>query len=228
MWSARGRQQHLDALENNNMSQGKPQYPIQEVLRRIVGAFESDRTEFVQNLGCRDLETGRLHLDSWLDRGEGHDGFLQQVADAFPDHAGDLGQALIETAEMKAAERGPGWRERCKAEEFSFVPFIHVQGEQSVPSGITMFGLSGGHARWTTIHVPAAILRLPVEEQLTALPEMMKAYLEEFGGMCPFFGLATKFLFVRFRDYHVFDRNRQFVERVDKPFRRGHVEVSLR
>ena len=40
-----------------------------------------------------------------------------------------------------------------------------------------MFGITGGHPRWTTIHVPEAILKLPVEEQLAALPELMRAYL---------------------------------------------------
>lgn len=37
--------------------------------------------------------------------------------------------------------------EQCKAEEESFRPFIHVQGETTMPNGITLFGISGGHRR---------------------------------------------------------------------------------
>ena len=84
---------------------------------------------------------------------------------------GNPERALTETARMRAAEGDPGWLERCREEEASFVPYIHVQGERSVPSGITVFGLTGGHARWTTFHVPGVILQLPLDEQLAALPE---------------------------------------------------------
>lgn len=209
------------------MSQGNTQYPIQTFLRSFIHPFDSCRTDFVEELGYRDLSIGRFRLDAWLDRGEGYDLFLTQVAALLPDHADELESALIQTAEIKAAEGDRGWRERCRHEDASFIPYIHVQGEKSVPSGITTFGLSGGHSRWTTIQVPPKILWLPLEEQLKALPEMMKAFLEEYGGMCPFFGLVTKFLYVRFGDYHVFDKSVQFVERVEGQFRRGRAEVTL-
>jgi hypothetical protein len=209
------------------MSQGR-QYPIQNTLRRLIGAFESDRSDFARKLFYSDLEIGRLHLDAWLDRGEGYDGFLRRVATAFYDHAADLEQALEETAAMRVAEGDPGWRERCKAEDFSFVPFVHVQGERSVPNGIVNFGISGGHERWTTIHIPAAVRRLPVEEQLSALPQLMKAYLVEYRGACPFFGPVRSFIFVRLRDYYQFDQECQFIEHVQGRFYRGRVEVSLR
>ena len=64
------------------MSQGK--YPIQQYLRRLIPPFESCRNDFVQKLGYRNLELGRLHLDSWLDRGEGYLVFLSEVAAAYP------------------------------------------------------------------------------------------------------------------------------------------------
>jgi hypothetical protein len=209
------------------MSQGR-QYPIQTLLRSLVGAFESDRSEFVQKLGYGDLEAGRLHLDSWLDRGTGYDVFLKRVAAAFYDHASELETALIETAAIKAAEGDPGWLERCGTEDASFHNFIHVQGEKSVPDGICIFGMTGGHERWTTIRIPDTILRLPLAEQLAALPELMRAYLVEYRGACPFFGLVKSFLYVCYQDYYRFDRDCRFIERIDKPFRRGSCFVSLR
>ena len=133
------------------MSQGSLRYPIQQFLRRLIPPFESSRTEFVRALGYLDLVEGRLHVDSWLDRAEGHDLFLKEVAAAYPDHTAELEQALADTAAIRAAEGDSAWRERCKGEEASFVPYIHVQGEQSVPSGICIFGITGGYKRWNTI-----------------------------------------------------------------------------
>ena len=129
---------------------------------------------------------------------------------------------------MRPAEGDRGWRDQCKSEEASFSPFIHVEGETAIPRGITLFGLSGGHARWTTIHVPARILKLPVDEQLTALPELMRAYLEEYRGACPFFGMVQSFIYVRLRGYYRFGQDCYLIEHVQGQFRRGHVEVSLR
>lgn len=76
-------------------------------------------------------------------------------------------------------------------------------------------------------NIPADTLKLPVEEQLAALPELMQGYLREYRGACPFFGMVTGFLYVRLRGYYQFGRDCQFVGYIEKPFRRGHVVISL-
>ena len=129
---------------------------------------------------------------------------------------------------MKVAEGDTGWRERCRTEDASWVPYLHVEGERSVPNGITVFGLTGGHERWTTIHIPARILKLPVDGQLAALPELMRSYLEEYRGACPFFGMVQSFIYVRLRDHYRVNHQGVFIEHVQGQYRRGHVEVSLR
>ena len=73
--------------------------------------------------------------------------------------------------EVKAAEVQAAFLERCKAERESFTPYIHVDGEKTVPNGITIFGISGGHQRWTTMEIPKTILALPLGEQLVKLPK---------------------------------------------------------
>ncbi len=120
------------------------QNPVQRFIRHLVGKFESDRTEMVEQLGYRDLALGRFHLDSWLDRGEGYDRILSEIAAAYPDRAEELERALDETAEMKAAAGDVEWRNRCRLEDASFLQFIHVDGERTVPEGIVLFGISGG------------------------------------------------------------------------------------
>jgi hypothetical protein len=79
-----------------------------------------------------------------------------------------------------------------------------VEGETTIPSSICIFGVSGG--RWNLIDVPQAILELPKDVLLAALPELMRGYLMDYGGSCPFFGKATGFRFARLLDYFQFER----------------------
>jgi hypothetical protein len=125
-----------------------------------------------------------------------------------------------------AAEAEAAWLERCNAEQEHFRPYVHVDGERTVPSAIVMFGMSGG--RLNLIEIPPAILDLSLEKQLAALSELMLAYIRRYNGVCPFFGKVTGFKFVRLLDHFRFDKDGKFIEQVNKPFRRGSVEVSLR
>lgn len=106
-----------------------------------------------------------------------------------------------ENAEAKAV-----WIESLKAQSATFRPYIHVEGEPSVPS----------------------VLELPIDEQLAALPPLMQAYLRKYNGACPFFGKVTGFRFVRCLDFFRFDEDGQFIERIEEPFRRGEASVSLK
>ena len=100
----------LNAPRGLQMSRGALKCPIQQFLRRLIPPFESCRTEFVRTLGYRNIEVGRLHLDSWLDRGEGYEGLLKHVAAVFPDYAGELQKAIADTADIKVAEGDATWR----------------------------------------------------------------------------------------------------------------------
>ncbi len=128
---------------------------------------------------------------------------------------------------MKAAVGDVGWRERCRLEDASFLQFIHVDGERTVPEGIVIFGITGGFEQWATIYLPGAVLRAPIEDQLAALPRLMRAYLKEYRGACPFFGSVTGFKFCRYRDHYQFNRDGNLVGRVERPFWRGLVEISI-
>lgn len=167
-------------------------------------------------------------FDAWMDQREGYDRILKQIAVAYPNHADGLQTALMNTAALKTAEADAEFMELRKSEESKFVPFIHADGETTRPSSICIFGVSGGHQRWTTIEIPQAILDLPQAEQLAALPELMVEYRRLYNGACPFFGKLVGFKFVRLVDYFQFAKEGQFVEHIDKPYRQGHVTVSFR
>jgi hypothetical protein len=209
------------------MSQGASTIPISIFLNRIIAESGLSIAEFVRSLGYRNIERGlRRLLEPWLAKGEGNQRIIKQIASTYPARADELYNAVAEAEAIIAVEADAAWIERCRAEQAKFVPYLHVEDETTVPNGITLFGASGG--RWNLIEIPHSILSLPLEEQLTALPGLMQAYSRQFNRQCPFFGAVTGFRFVRLLDYFQFDKDSVFVDRVEKPFRRGQASVSLR
>ncbi len=211
------------------MAQGRiSKYPIQVILNCLVPPFWSSRTEFVEKVGYHDLETGRTHLDAWLDRAEGWIGFLHEVAAVFPEHAAQLQTAITETAQIKAAEGDSGWRERCQSEEASWVPYIRVLGETNIPRGITLFGVSGGFRRWARIDLPEHIRIMTLDHQLPLLPGLMLTYKQGHRGHVPFFGKISGFVLVRLADHWIFNADGQFLEHVHERFPHATAWVELR
>lgn len=207
------------------MSQGASNYPISQLITRIMDDSGFSCIEFLTSLRYRNLERGLRRLDPWIEKGEGFDLIIKQIATFYPIYAGEIQTAVAATKEMKAAEAEASWIESLKAEAGTFRPYIHVEGESTIPSGISMFGMTGG--RWNLIPVPEALLELAMDQQLGALAELMRGYLKEYRGSCPFFGKVTGFRFVRLLDYLQFDKEGQFIELVNKPFRRAHCSVSI-
>jgi hypothetical protein len=210
------------------MSDAGSHYPISQFLLRLLEEKNLSRSEFVVSLGYRYIERGRRRLDAWIDDGEGFDKIIGQIAKTYPNQADGLQAAIINTKAVKAAEDHAEFFDCCKSEAATFRPFIYAVGEKTVPSGICIFGISGGHEAWTIINIPQTILELPVEQQLLALPELMATYKQKFNGQVPFFGPLQEFRFVRLLDHFRFDADGRFIEHVEKPFRPGGVEISLR
>jgi hypothetical protein len=202
-------------------------YPISTVIARIMDDYSFSRVEFVRALGYRNIERGLRRLSSWMDQGEGYDRIIKQIV-ALYGHSDEIEGAVAATKEIKAVEFNAAWIERCKAEAATFHPFIHADGSQTVPNGIVLFGIGGGHRKWTTIEVPQTVLDFPLEEQLGALPELMLRYARKYRGLVPFFGVLTGFKFVRLLDYFQYDAEGDLIEHVQTPFRQGSCSVQLR
>ena len=109
-----------------------------------------------------------------------------------------------------------------------FQSYIHAVGDVKIPNGMSIFGMTGGHQKWTTINIPPEILNLPLDEQLKLVPDLMNRYLVEFGGKVPFFGAVTGFVFAREFDHYQFDRDGKLLGHVDEAFSRGAFSVSIR
>lgn len=107
----------------------------------------------------------------------------------------------------------------------TFKLYIYVEGESSIPSSITLFAATGG--RWNVIELPEEIVDLPLAEQILALAASMRAYLDKYGGECPFFGRVLGFRLVRREDSLRFSPDGEFVDRIGGPFRRPHAELNI-
>jgi hypothetical protein len=114
------------------MPESVSQYPISKFIAGIMDDYGFTRVEFVQALGYRYLDRGLRRLDPWLDQGDGFDRILKQIVAVYG-RADELEKALAATKAIKSAEWEAAWLERCKSEE-GFVPYIHAQGETTVPN----------------------------------------------------------------------------------------------
>src|SRR5580704_18760242 len=130
------------------MSDKTSAYPISKVIAKII--MNSGYTPLGYLLAVVDskAEAGLSDLESWLEKGEGDEGIISRIASFEPGEAEKLRNAVAETAAMKAAGVDPVVLERERREQEKkdlFRPFVHAVGEYSVPRGITIFGLTGGH-----------------------------------------------------------------------------------
>ncbi len=107
----------------------------------------------------------------------------------------------------------------------TLTPYMFVEGESSIPSGITLFIATGG--RWNLIELPEGIVDLPLVDQMPALAALMRTYLEQYGGYCPFFGRVRGFRLVRGEDSVRFSTDGEFIERIDGQFSHPHVELTV-
>jgi hypothetical protein len=212
------------------MTQGASQLPIVQFLNRLMNDHCFTPATLVNTLGYRRgqyAEKGLRRLNLWLETGEGHDRILEEIATIFPAYADGLEKAVAATKAIRNAKFEAAWLEQCKAEAGTFVPFLNAEGQDRIPNGICIFGMTGGHRRWTMTAIPRSILDLPLDNQLVALPGLMEAYRRQHNGAVPFFGKLTGFKFVRLLDYFRFDAEGNFVEHVDRPFRCSPCSVQL-
>jgi hypothetical protein len=209
------------------MSQGVSHYPLSQLISRIIADSGLSRAHFVASLGYRNVQKGLHRLDAWLDDGEGDPGTLERIVAAYSTRFGPLEivHALAATAVIKRAEVYAAEAERLKIEHERFRPCILVEGEHTVPSGITIFAVTGGD--WNLIELPEEIVNLPLAEQMPALAELMRAYLEGYEGDCPFFGKVTGFRLVRWHESVRFTTTGEFIEVVPGRFRGGQTTLTI-
>jgi hypothetical protein len=155
------------------MSWSASHYPISQLIAQVITDSGLRRFEFVTAIGYRSIQGGLRQLDLWLECGQGDRCILDRITAAY--HV-DLAAALEATDEMKTAEAHVAEFERLKLERERFRQYIRVEGEHSIPSGITIFGMTGGHRRWTTIPLPQELQGRPLSGQMPGLIGLVNEY----------------------------------------------------
>ena len=206
------------------MPEGASPYPISQRIEQIVRDSGYSNFGFVLALGA---ESALPDIESWLIRAEGSESTITKIAEAYPDEAGLLKAALLETQRLKAAGVSPE-ELVFEKEERAFSPFIFCEGERRVPTQITFFAISGGFDRWAKIPIPSSILALPLDEQLEKLTGLMAAYREGNRGEVPFMGRLKAFVFVRRAKHYRFDPDGRLLSEIHEPFLHGNAWVELR
>jgi len=209
------------------MSHSASLYPVCQAIAKVIRNSGYSNIGFLCAMGHADAEAVLPDLESWLMHGEGPRTLIAEIAAAYPDAADQLYRTVAETRVMKASGVDPAELERAR-EIARFTPFLLAQGEQTIPTQICIFGVSGGFERWCVIRIPKRILKLPVKEQLAWLPRLMARYRRRNEGEVPFFGRLTGFKFVRFADYFRFDVDGRVVEHVQKPFGCGYFGTTAK
>jgi len=209
------------------MSRSVSQYPISQLIARVLKGSGLRRSQFILSLGYRSVQGGLRRLDEFLDHGQGDGGILDRTVAAHHVDSGDLEAAIAASAEMKVEEAKAAELQKLEDRQDRFRQYLHVEGEYTVPSGICIFGMTGGHRRWTTIPLPQILAVKPFSDQMPGLIGLMKDYLEKYKGLCPFFGKVTGFRLVRFDDSIRFNVDGEFVERVPGAFCGPRTEVRM-
>jgi hypothetical protein len=201
------------------------QYPIGQLLAELINEHGPTEVAFLERLGYRNIERGLRRLRLWTEGASGHEKILKQIAATFPEHAESLRSAVEETKRVRELEWELEFLNRCEAEADTFKPFVCARGSSPVPTQITFHGLTGG--RLELVRVPEHVFELALDDQLAAMPRYLREYAKQFRGFVPFWGELRGFIYARLLDHFRFDREGNFVEHIDKPFRRGYSAVQL-
>ncbi len=207
------------------MSQGASEFPISKLLGRVIDESGLRRSEFIKSLDYKSIPGGLRRLDEWLQQGEGHVLILDRIAQVYHLNRGELKQALLATSGEKAVQADAARVEATQAEHKRFRPYIHVEGEFSVPSCIVIVAVTGG--RLNRIELPRELHDPFLVEKIPALAELMRPYLEEHNGACPFFGRAVAFRLVHWDESFRFSLDGRLLERSEGRFTPGRATARI-
>src|ERR1700724_2291927 len=65
----------------------------------------------------------------------------------------------------------------CRADLRRILHTTYAEGEYTVPSGICIFEMTGGHRRWTNILLPKELQGSPLSDQMPGVIGLMNEYL---------------------------------------------------
>ncbi len=160
---------------------------------------------------------------------------LRRLPDAIEVSPDTVDAAAQATAELQAElkrEAGEVRKRACEGDWADwcarFTPHAVLEGERTVPNGITFFGISGGSRRWLIISLDVSKPEQSFVEQVhQALPERLH-WPSASPPQVPFFGKATGYVINYAPDRAVrYDLQGDAMETLERAVRVGDAIVSL-
>lgn len=175
------------------------QYPIGKLLISTLERSGLSIGPFVEAIGYHNTSKGVRAFDEVLENGVPADVFLKRLTSSpFAPHPDELQRAVEESQEMVERERQEWLLAEKEVERQSFRPFVQGIPEDSVPSPIFAFGLTGGHSSYT-ISLPGEIVTWADDEQHRYVKEVIIKNYADRKGRSNFMGPLTGYrLFLRY------------------------------
>lgn len=126
-------------------------YPISVLLNKLLNESDSTRSEFLKNLGFKNISKAIRKLDLLMLNGHGDSSFVKKLIEFYPKKKIEILKALSETHKQLEAEE---FIETARIEEEgrkNFNPYIYIETERSVPSPIFAAALIGRKAKFIDI-----------------------------------------------------------------------------
>ena len=146
------------------------------------------RTELIMRVGYKNINNGLRTLDKLISHGIYKKDFFIKCIDALGVDSKEIINA-VHFDEVTKAEK------REKQEREDFEPYIYFKTERTIPSSITIFGLTGGTRRHKMLfirdHFEVTCMNIKTEE----IRNIIKNHHKESKGIAPFFGYITSYLY---------------------------------
>ena len=193
-------------------------YPISQLIFNAFLNYEKKVSEFVSDLGYKNIAKGIRSFDYWLINGCGTVFFLRQLISLGKIDVSKVNNALLETDKIMELEYQEDQQEEEKKRRKNFKPYIFVETSEKRPRQITFAGLMNLRMRSVLIDFE----KEGVEEDhfLKLASDRVKQHFVENDGKCLFFGEITGYIVISDYERHYrLDINGNILERKDHIFR---------
>ena len=146
------------------------------------------RAELIMRIGYKNVNKGLRKLDKLMSHGDYKKDFFTKCIDALGVDSKEIINA-VHFDEVTKAEK------REKQEREDVEPYIYFKTERTIPSSITIFGLTGGTRRHKMLFIrdyfESTYMNIKTEE----IKNIIKNHHKESKGIAPFFGYITSYLY---------------------------------
>jgi hypothetical protein len=174
-------------------------YSIARLIYRVIEESGLKRSQFITDLGYRNVTGGLRSLDRWLQTGTGDPLLIERLVHAHRIDPATIRRALAETDAQHQAEYDEAVRRQEQWDRKHFRAYVFVETRRGVlQSSFTVASLVAPALK--LINLPEALATKPESEQLRIVSDLVRQHYGERHGELPLFGNIVGYRFVRTYD----------------------------